>query len=325
MQGCGEVHRSYLCSKVEQLYFSVQPSPQPVVHQSPRVGYRNKEDLVIGTSERIATVAKNPKSFMTKDKIILKGDMGFICEQKTLDLQPKKHYVDHSLAEKAPMSGIMKDRMSDQEEIICSEPEHLKVIPQVKNDLKSEGHSKETDTNIPIAKVVHDMPHRGITKEKFDTKCQLMVDVSLKLPAFHISLEQAFYQSFELIVGFTTLLLRCILGKFVSISNFIKTFLRIQITSDSRNASGYFWSNTPLIHQRNPKIYKFKYRDKTQYPIRLNNHKVRKYCSDIGDRKRLKYDSSEGFETSKPPDKLQIALKLLHSMMELIKEIERQH
>ena len=238
----------------------------------------------------------------------------------------KGHYVDHSLAGQSLMGGIRKDEMLDQEAIRCSEPEHLKVIPQAKEELESEGYSKERDTDIPIAKVVHDMPHRGITKEKFDAKCQLMVDVSLKLPAFHISLEQAFYQSFELIVGFTTLLLRCILGKFVSISNFIKTFLRIQITSDSRNASGYFWSNTPLIHQRNPKIYKFKYRDKTQYPIRLNNHKkVRKYCRDIGDRKRLKYDSSEGFETSKPPDKLQIALKLLHSMMELIKEIERQH
>ena len=214
--------------------------------------------------------------------------------------------------------------MSDQEEIICSESEHLKVIPQVKNDLESEGHSKERDTNFPIDKVVHDMPHRGTIKEKVDTQCQLMVDVSLKLPAFHISLEQAFYQSFELIVGFTTLLLRCILGKFVSVLNFVKTFLRILIAPDSRNASGYLWSNNPLIPQRKPKICKFKYRDKTQYPIRLNNYKkVRKYCKEIGDRKRLMYDISKGFETYKPPDKLQIALKLLHSMLLVVKDIER--
>ena len=101
----------------------------------------------------------------------------------------------------------------------------------------------------------------------------------------------------------------------MSVSNFVKTFLRILIAPDSRNASGYLWSNNPLIPQRKPKIYKFKYRDKTQYPIRLNNYKKVKYCRDIGDRKRLKYDNSEGFETSKHLDKLQIALKLLHSMI----------
>jgi len=92
------------------------------------------------------------------------------------------------------MGGIRKDKRLDQEAIRCSEPEHLKVIPQAKKDLENEGHSKERETNIPIAKVVHCMPHRGITKEQFDTKCQLMVDVSLKLSAFHISLEQALYQ-----------------------------------------------------------------------------------------------------------------------------------
>ena len=232
--------------------------------------------------------------------------------------------MEHSSAGQAPMSGIIKDKMSDQEEIICSESEHSTVIPQVNNDLESKGHSKERDTNISIAKIVHDMPHRGITKEKVDAKCQLIVDISLKLPAFHISLEQAFYQSFELIVGFTTLLLRCILGKFVSVSNFVKTFLRILIAPDSRNTSGYLWSNNPLIPQRKPKIYKFEYRDKTQYPIRLKNYKkLRKYCRyiTIGDRKRLKYDISEGFETSKHLDKLQIALKLLHSMILAVKDL----
>ena len=112
--------------------------------------------------------------------------------------------------------------------------------------------------------------------------------------------------------------MRCILGKFVSVSNFVKTFLRILIAPDSRNASGYLWSNNPLIPQRKPKIYKFEYRDKTQYPIRLKNYKkLRKYCRyiTIGDRKRLKYDISEGFETSKHLDKLQITLKLLHNMI----------
>ena len=169
-----------MCSKVEQLYFSVKPSPQPVVPQCPMLGCRNREDLVIGTNDSITTVAKNPKPFLAKDKVILSGDMGSVCEQKTLDLQPKGHYVKHSLAGQALMSGIRKDKMSDQEEILCREPEHLKVIPQVKNDLESKGHSKERDTNIPIAKVVHDMPHRGVIMAKVDTKCQLIVDVSLK-------------------------------------------------------------------------------------------------------------------------------------------------
>jgi len=110
----------------------------------------------------------------------------------------------------------------------------------------------------------------------------------------------------------------------VSVANFVKTFLRILIAPDSRYASGHFWSNNPLIPQRKPKICKFKYRDKTQYTIRLNNHKkVKKCCREIGDRKRLKYDVSEDFETYKPPDELQITLKLFHSMILAVKDIER--
>ena len=109
----------------------------------------------------------------------------------------------------------------------------------------------------------------------------------------------------------------------MSISSLLKTFLRILIALGSKNALGFFWSNKPHIPQEKPKTYKLKYKDKSQYLIRLNNYKkAKKYCWDIADRKRLKNIIFEGFETSKPPDRAQMALELLNSLVKERKETE---
>ena len=181
----------------------------------------------------------------------------------------------------------------------------------MEKDLESKDCMKEIDTNIPIVNFVHCMPHGGMV-ESFDTaKCQLMVDTCLKPSASHISFEQVFYQSFVLLVGFTTLLLRYILRNFVSISSLVRTFLRILIAPGS-----VFWSNNSHIPQGKQKTYKFKYIDKSQYLIKLNNYKkAKKYCREIADRKRLKNIIFEGFETSKPPDRAKMALEMLNSVI----------
>ena len=109
----------------------------------------------------------------------------------------------------------------------------------------------------------------------------------------------------------------------MSISSLLKTFLRILIALGSKNALGFFWSNKPHIPQEKPKTYKLKYKDKSQYLIRLNNYKkAKKYCWDIADRKRLKNIIFEGFETSKPPDRAQMALELLNTSIKQRKETE---
>ena len=282
---------------------------------------------------------------MAKDEVILPVDVDFMCEQQNLALQPKEHHVDHSLSGQSPTSSIRRAEVlgqrtaeipwnndhilrvgesvdavgsKEQKVIIQSKPEHLNFIPQVEKDLESKDCMKEIDTNIPIVNFVHYMPHRGII-ERFDTaKCQLMVDTCLKPSASHISFEQVFYQSFVLLVGFTTLLLRYILRNFVSISSLVRTFLRILIAPGS-----VFWSNNSHIPQGKPKTYKFKYIDKSQYLIKLNNYKkAKKYCREIADRKRLKNIIFEGFETSKPPDRAQMALELLNSLVKERKETE---
>ena len=123
-------------------------------------------------------------------------------------------------------------------------------------------------------------------------------------------------------VGFTTLLLRYMLQNFVSISSLLKTFLRILIALSNKNALGFFWSNKPHIPQEKPKTYKLKYKDKSQYLIRLDNYKKAiKYFWDIADRKRLKI-IFVGFVTSKPPDRAQMALELLNSLVKERKETE---
>ena len=55
----------------------------------------------------------------------------------------------------------------------------------------------------------------------------------------------------------------------------------------------------------------------------MNNYKkVKKYCREIADRKRLKNIIFEGFETSKPPDRAQMALEVLNSLIKERKETE---
>ena len=302
------------------------------------------DNIVMANNIALSSVISHQdlKPFLAKDEVILPVGVNFMCEQQNLDLQPKEHHVDHSLFGQSPTSSIRRAEVLGQhtaeipwnndhilrvaesvdavgfkkQKVI--KPEHLKVIPQVEKDLESKDCMKEMDTNIPIVNFAHLMPHRGII-ERFDTaKCQLMVDTCLKPSASHISFEQVFYQSFVLLVGFTTLLLRYILCNFVSISSLVRTFLRILIAPGS-----VFWSNNSHIPQGKPKTHKFKYQDKSQYLIKLNNYKkAKKYCREIADRKRLKNIIFEGFETSKPPDRAKMALEVLNSLIKVRKETE---
>ena len=186
------------------------------------------DNIVMANNIALSSVISHQdlKPFLAKDEVILPVGVDFVCEQQNLALQPKEHHVDHSLSGQSPRSSIGRAEVLGQhtaelpwnndhisrvvESVEAVGSKEQKVTPQVK-DLESKDYLKEIDTNIPIVNLVHYMPHRGII-ERFDiVNFQQMVDTCSKPSASHISFEQVFYQSFVLLVGFTTLLLRYML------------------------------------------------------------------------------------------------------------------
>ena len=86
------------------------------------------------------------------------------------------------------------------------------------------------------------MPFRAIIKEESNTtKVRLVMDASSKQSASHISLNQALYQGPNLIVDLAHILLRFMIGKYATIADLEKAFLRIIIANCDRDALRFFW------------------------------------------------------------------------------------
>ena len=84
------------------------------------------------------------------------------------------------------------------------------------------------------------------------------MDASSKPSASHISLNQAIYQGPNLIVELAFILLRFMLGKFGSISDIEKAFLRILIDEHDRDALHFFWFVDPFDPNSALISYRFK-------------------------------------------------------------------
>ena len=230
---------------------------------------------------------QDPRLFLAKDEVTLPEDVSFMWEQENLGIQPEEQHEDHRLAWESFMNSIVRDtesgqytvglpwnskkhllrdnravaaaRSYGQREVMIRDPEYLQLMLQAKKDLEDKDYIEEIDSDLPTDNIVYYMPYRGIIKKESDTtKCRLVMDASSKPSASHISLNQALYQGPNLIVELAFLLLRFMLGRFASVSDIEKAFLRILIDKCDRDALRFFWFNNPLNAREKPKTYRFK-------------------------------------------------------------------
>ena len=250
---------------------------------------RSPDNIIMANNIAPSLVSghQDPRLFLTRDDVTLPEDVSFMWEQENLGIQPEEQHEDHKLAWESFINNIVRDETSGQytvglpwnnkkyllrdnravaaarsygqREIMVRDPEYLKLMLQAKKDLEDKDYIEEIDTDFSTDNIVYYMPYRGIIKKESETtKCRLVMDASSKPSASHISLNQALYQGPNLIVELAILLLRFMLGKFASVSDIEKAFLRILIAPCDRDALRFFWFNDPLDSQEKPKTYRFK-------------------------------------------------------------------
>ena len=71
------------------------------------------------------------------------------------------------------------------------------------------------------------------------------MDASSKPSASDISLNQALYQGPNMIINLAVLLIRFMRGKYATIADLEKAFLRIMIAEEDRDVLRYFWYTDP--------------------------------------------------------------------------------
>ena len=113
------------------------------------------------------------------------------------------------------------------------------------------------DTSIAPVGPVYYMPYRAIRKaDSKTTECRLVMDASAKPSASDVSLNQVLYQGQNLVLNLAILLLRFMKGKYGTVADLEKAFLRICIAAVDRDVLRYFWFsdpndiNSPLITMR---------------------------------------------------------------------------
>ena len=93
---------------------------------------------------------------------------------------------------------------------------------------------------------VYYMPFRGILKVgSKTTECRICMDASSKPSASDVSLNQVLYQGPNMVLNLAILLLKFMKGKYGTVTDLEKAFLRIMIAPADRDVLRYFWFSNP--------------------------------------------------------------------------------
>ncbi|CAL4237698.1 unnamed protein product [Meganyctiphanes norvegica] len=93
---------------------------------------------------------------------------------------------------------------------------------------------------------VYYMPFRGILKVgSKTTECRICMDASSKPSASDVSLNQVLYQGPNMVLNLAILLLKFMKGKYGTVADLEKAFLRIMIAPADRDVLRYFWFSNP--------------------------------------------------------------------------------
>ena len=236
---------------------------------------------------RLVSSSRDPTLFLAEEEVSLAEDISFLWKQEQLGILPKEQHTDDKKAWDLFINSIHRDEttgqftvrlpFNDKKHMIADNisiaaartykqmsymrenKQYGELMCQAKKELDDHDYCEKVDPDTPTGNVVYYMPFRGILKTDSDTtKCRLVMDASSKASASHISLNQALYQGPNLIVDLSFILMRFMLGRFATIADLEKAFLRIIIALCDRDALRFFWPADPLDPNSKLVTYRFK-------------------------------------------------------------------
>ena len=243
------------------------------------------------TSNHITTTllcdVENPQLFLAEDNCSLTDDISFLWKHEQLGILPNEPHTDDIKAWDMFIESVQRDkttgqftvrlpfnerkhlindnmtiaaaRTHKQHELMISNKSYGELIMKAKDELVTNDHIERVKNNSPTGEIVYYMPWRGILKQESQTtKCRLVMDASSKASASHISLNQALYQGPNLILDLSIILMKFLLGKYATIADLEKAFLKIIIAICDRDALRFFWPANPLDPYSKLITYRFK-------------------------------------------------------------------
>ena len=201
----------------------------------------------------------------------LKSNLNFLGNQESLGIYPEEVHTD----DETTWNHFISTTIRNGQEFEVRMPFNNKVHMLKSNKSKAAGrarseqaemirneaymsamckaHQVYIDTNSveivdPSAQVVgpvYYMPFRGILKAGTSTECRICMDASSKPTASDVSLNQVLYQGPNLVLNLAVLLLKFMKGKYGTVADLEKAFLRIMIAPVDRDVLRYFWFSDP--------------------------------------------------------------------------------
>ena len=252
-----------------------------------RLRSRVAQVSVNSTVPQIINQVRDPVAFLDSRESSLSDDISFIWSQEQLGIKPEEENVDHTKAwdlfleniSRNPDTGqytvrlpyndkkhLISDNITGaaartyrQQQLMMQNKQYGDAMVKAKSELDDNDYIELVDTNAPTGDVVYYMPFRGIMKtESETTKCRLVMDASSKASASQVSLNQALYQGPNLIIELAYLLLRFMIGRYATIADIEKAFLRILIALCDRDALRFFWFINPWDPNTRLVSYRFK-------------------------------------------------------------------
>ena len=201
----------------------------------------------------------------------LKSNLNFLGNQESLGIYPEEIHKD----DETTWNHFVSTTVRNGQEFEVRMPFNDKVHMLKSNQSKAAGRTRSEqaemirnpaymlamckahqvfiDTNsveivdpaAPVAGPIYYMPFRGILKLGTSTECRICMDASSKPSASDVSLNQVLYQGPNMVLNLAVLLLKFMKGKYGTVADLEKAFLRIMIAPADRDVLRYFWFSDP--------------------------------------------------------------------------------
>ena len=201
----------------------------------------------------------------------LKSNLNFLGNQESLGIFPEEIHGDDETAWNHFVSTTVRKgqefevRMPFNDKIHMLKSNKSKAAGRTRSEQAAmmrnpaymtamcNAHQVFIDTNsvevvdplAPVVGPIYYMPFRGILKVGSSTECRICMDASSKPTASDVSLNQALYQGPNLVLNLAVLLLKFMKGKYGTVADLEKAFLRIVIAASDRDVLRYFWFSNP--------------------------------------------------------------------------------
>ena len=230
---------------------------------------------------------RDPQLFLSEEDVTLAEDISFLWKQEQIGIMPKEQNIDDKKAWDHFINNIHRDQVTGQFTVrlpfndkkymlrdnisMAAARTHRQLECMVRNkdygaacrdakrELDENDYIELVNQSEPAGEIVYYLPFRAIIKnESNTTKVRLVMDATAKPSASHISLNQALYQGPNLIIELAHILLRFMLGKYATIADLEKAFLRILIATCDRDALRFFWPADTTDLNSKFIVYRFK-------------------------------------------------------------------